>query len=143
MPKNIWNNRRVVLVEGAGSRAGVGNDLFDGAKCVKRVICPPRNAFDVYFEILNAVKTRVEKDLLVLICLGYTATFIAYDLSLLGYQVIDLGHVDIEHEWYRMGAKRKISVPDKYVNEIADGRVISWAKPEDYNAQIITTIKGQ
>lgn len=31
---------------------GVGKDLYENAKSVKRIICPTNNAFDKYDEIL-------------------------------------------------------------------------------------------
>lgn len=42
-----------------------------------------------------------------MISLGPTATVLAYDLFKAGYQAIDFGHVDVEYEWWRMGAHKK------------------------------------
>ena len=114
--KKIWEHRDTIIVEGEKSRLGVGNDLLDGTHSVKRILCPSKEAFEKYNEILVEVK-RYNKDCLILIALGPTATILAYDLSLEGYQAIDIGHVDIEYEWFLMGARSKIPVKDKYVNE--------------------------
>ncbi|HFU0809104.1 TPA: GT-D fold domain-containing glycosyltransferase, partial [Streptococcus pneumoniae] len=45
--KSIWENRDILIVEGITSRSGVGNDLFDKVKSVKRIICPSHNAYSV------------------------------------------------------------------------------------------------
>lgn len=115
--KNIWDKKDVLLVEGAYTRLGVGNDLFDNATSIKRLICPSKNAYDLYDEILNQSKMFGKKSL-ILIALGMTATVLAYDLANLGYWAIDIGHVDIEYMWLQMGAKKKCHVPGKILEEI-------------------------
>lgn len=117
--KRIWDKRDVYFVEGEYTRCGVGNDLFDNAISVHRVICPSTNAFDKYEEIVEAVKKNVPRDenVIVLCALGPTATVLAYDFSQMGYQAIDLGHIDIEYEWYLVGAPYKQPVTGKAVNE--------------------------
>lgn len=54
---------------------------------------------------------------MILLALGPTATALAYDLYCQGYRAIDIGHVDIEYEWCRMGATEKVPIKDKYTNE--------------------------
>lgn len=136
--KGIWNNRDVVFVEGEKSRLGVGNDLFSHAKSIRRILCPPCDGFARYDEIL-AESCQIEKEALFLIALGPTATVLAYDLFKAGYQAIDVGHVDIEYEWWRMGAKRKVKLERKYVNEAPDGKQVADAG-EEYQKQIIARI---
>ena len=51
----IWEDRDVLIVEGEKTRMGVGNDLFDDAKSIKRILGPAENAFDKYDEILETV----------------------------------------------------------------------------------------
>lgn len=136
--KQIWNERDIVFIEGEKSRLGIGNDLFDNAKSIRRILCPPRDAFDHYQDILNEA-LRLEKEVLFLIALGPTATVLAYDLYKFGYQAIDAGHVDVEYEWWRMGAKRKVKLERKYVNETANGQLVADAG-EEYERQIIAKI---
>ena len=45
-----------VFVEGDKTRMGVGNDLFDNAKSIQRILCPSESAFDNYDAILEACK---------------------------------------------------------------------------------------
>ena len=119
--KSLWHNRDILIVEGLYSQTGKGNDLYDNAKSLRRILCPNKNAFDKYDEILAAVKHHAKKDDLILLCLGMSATVMAHDLSRIGLQTIDLGHVDTEYEWFRMGAKEKRAIPGKVTNEVADG----------------------
>ena len=77
--------------------------------------------------------------MLFLIALGPTATVLAYDLFKAGYQAIDIGHVDIEYEWWRMGARCKVKLERKYVNEAPNGNLVADAG-EEYNKQIIAKI---
>ena len=134
----IWQDRNIIFIEGEKSRLGVGNDLFHNAKSIKRILCPPTSAFDKYDSIVNeAIKQN--KDVLFLIALGPTATVLAYDLHKKGYQAIDIGQVDIEYEWWRMNAKRKVKIQNKYVNEAVGGNIVSVAG-EEYESQIIAKI---
>ena len=43
--KRIWDKRDVVIVEGEKTKLGMGNDLFDNATSIKRIICPAENAY--------------------------------------------------------------------------------------------------
>lgn len=138
--KTIWENRNIIFIEGEKSRLGIGNDLFDNAKSTQRILCPPRDAFDKYNEIL-AVASKLDKDVLFLIALGPTATVLAYDLYKLGYQAIDAGHIDIEYEWWRMGAKRKVRLPQKYVNEAIGGDNVVSETGDTYQKQILIKIE--
>lgn len=137
--KKIWDGRKILIAEGEQSRLGVGNDLFDNAAEVHRLLCPSTNAFDKYDQILTELKTS-SRDVLILLALGHTATILAYDLSKCGYQAIDIGHVDIEYEWMRMNAKRKVTVPNKYVNEVTEGRINTELDDTSYQSQIIGRI---
>lgn len=134
--KQVWDKQDIVFLEGEKSRIGVGNDLFDNAKSIQRFLLPATNAFQKYDEILAAVK-QMPKDKLYLIALGHTATVLAYDMSQLGFWAIDIGHVDIEYEWMRMGAKTKMAVPNKYVNEVPNGRIQTELDDPVYLSQII------
>jgi glycosyltransferase, SP_1767 family len=136
--QGIWANRDVVFIEGEKSRLGVGNDLFNGARSIRRILCPPHDAFSRYDDILNEA-LKLEKKVLYLIALGPTATVLAYDLFKNGRQAMDIGHVDIEYEWWRMGAQRKVKLERKYVNEAPDGNQVVDAG-EEYQKQIIVKI---
>jgi len=138
--KKVWNDKDVVFVEGKMSRLGVGNNLFDNCKSIKRIICPARNAFESYDTILETCK-KFPKDTLFVIALGPTATVLAYDLFKLGYRALDLGHIDIEYEWFLLKATKKVAIKNKYVNEVKKGRINSDLNNEKYLSEIIETIE--
>lgn len=139
--KKIWNNRNLLIVEGELSRLGVGNDIFDNALSLQRIIAPPKNAFDRYDEILETVKQHA-KDKLVLIALGPTATVLAYDLAMSGIQAVDIGHIDLEYSWMKMNAEERIPIKGKYCSEIHEEQDLEL-DPEDqlkYESSIILKI---
>lgn len=131
----IWRSRDVLLIEGEKSRLGVNNDLFSEASSFRRVLAPMHNAFDKYEEIINTAR-MYPKSILVLIALGPTATVLAYDLGLEGFEAIDIGNIDIEYEWYRMGANKKMKVKGKYTSEVAGGSVVEDVFDKTYTDQI-------
>lgn len=140
--KNFWNNRNVILVEGDQTRFGVGNDLLKGAKSIRRIICPNNNAFNFYSKILKQIQYYSSVDDLILIALGPTATILAFDLSALGYQAIDIGHTDIEYEWFKMNVQTRTPIRGKYVNELpSGGRNINNSHDKIYISQIIASIQ--
>lgn len=116
--KQIWENRHVLIIEGTQTRMGVGNNLLNNAKTIRRILAPSVNAFDNYDVILSTALKYAEKDILFLIALGPTAGILAYDLTLAGYQAIDIGHADLEYEWFLAGKGERTPVPYKYNNEL-------------------------
>lgn len=114
--KEIWHGRDVVMIEGAYSRLGVGNNCFAGAHSIRRVLAPAKNSFSRYDDIFSKALS-IEGDVLFVLALGPTATAMAYELALAGRQAIDMGHIDIEYEWLRMGVTTKVPVRGKFSNE--------------------------
>ena len=140
--KKIWEGRDVVIVEGTQSRTGVGNDLYDNAKSLQRILGYSKNAFSHYDEMLRAITLHVkpEEKKLILLSYGPTATILSYDLAKLGYQAVDLGHLDIEYEWYRKGDMSGGVVEGKYTNEAKGGDAVIECDDELYHKQIICDI---
>lgn len=137
--KKLWRGRKVVLVEGEKSRVGIGNDLLAEASSIQRILCPARHAFDHYDRILEQV-CKVEKDSLILLALGPTATVLAYDLCEKGYQAVDVGHIDVEYCWFLSGATTKKTIQGKYVAETIAGRQVDDIRDEEYEKQIIARV---
>lgn len=142
--KQIWDNRDLLIIEGSMTRLGVNNDLFNAAKSIKRIIAPAKNAYEKYSEIYNTaisyLKERRDADILILVSLGPTATILTYDLCKAGFQAIDTGHVDLEYEWMLKGARKKIAIENKYVNEVKDGCSPTSINDIEYNSQIVGKI---
>lgn len=139
--RKIWEGRKVVFIEGAQTRLGIGNDLFCNTAQIERLLCPPCDAFDAYENILEAAR-RIDKDKLLLLALGPTATVLAYDLSAEGYQAVDIGHLDVEYEWFRQRCHTKKPVRYKYVNEALGGANVEDYKEEGYRAQVIMQVES-
>lgn len=139
--KKIWDKRDIVIIEGEMSRLGIGNDLFKNSKSIKRIICPSQNAFNVYKKIIKNVIKEIDKTNLILLALGPTATVLAFDLYKLGFQTIDVGHIDIEYEWFLKNASDKVQIENKYVAEV-NGSNYNFTKVKDkkYYKQIIVEI---
>lgn len=137
--KEIWSKRDIVIIEGKDSKLGVGNDLFENTNSIERILAPNKNAFAKYDTILEEAK-KLDKNKLILIALGPTATVLAYDLNRLGYQSIDIGHVDIEYEWYLRKSLQKENIVGKNTNESKEELKVTLNDKEYYN-QIISSIR--
>lgn len=137
--RRIWDGEDVLLVEGEKSRLGIGNDLLDNAKSIERVLGPVQNAWEKYDELLDAAK-RHGRDKLILLALGPTATVMGYELFKAGYRAVDLGHADIEYEWFLAGATTKEPVKNKFVNEAGAGDGVGELEDETYQSQIVEKI---
>ncbi|MDL4915958.1 MAG: GT-D fold domain-containing glycosyltransferase [Enterobacterales bacterium endosymbiont of Blomia tropicalis] len=116
--KLLFKDRKILIVEGSGTRLGLGNDLLAGAKVIKRITTLNHNAFSVYDRLYASVLASAHEFDVVLISLGPTATVLAYDLSQQGIRCIDSGHMDIEYEWMLASATNKMKVEGKNVNEV-------------------------
>ena len=136
--KKIWDNRKLLIIEGSKTRMGIGNDLFDNATDIIRILGPAEQAFDRYDDILNEA-LRQDKDRLVLLALGATATILAYDLANAGFQALDIGHIDLEYEWMKLGEGR-VDIKNKYNNESSTGYNVDDIVDPQYEKQIIARI---
>lgn len=137
--KLIWKDKEIIFIERKYSRLGFNNDLFSDAKSIERILCPERDAYKKYNEILK-IAIRQPKEKLFLIALGPTATVLAYDLCKNGYWAIDIGHIDIEYEWFLRKATKKITIKNKYTSEAQDGDKVSKYIGKQFEEQVIHRI---
>lgn len=141
--KNYFSNKNILILEGEFTRFGLGNTLLNQARKVERILCPAKDSFSKYEEIITEVKNNYSKDTLLLIALGPTATVLAYDFSKLGYQALDIGHLDVEYEWYLMKATCKVDLENRIVNEAqekGDKQIKNKELYEVYQSQIVKKI---
>ena len=139
--KTIWDNKNIVLVEGAGSRVGIGNDLLDNASSVKRIVCPIKDAFSKYNEILE-VCLRQPKETLFVMALGPTATVLAEDLTNAGYRALDMGHFDTIYETFLRKADKIVHIEGKIVfNKERNKNYLKPCKDPNYYEQIIADLQ--
>lgn len=138
--KRIWEGKDLLIVEGEQTRLGVGNDLLSNARSIRRILCPPKNAFDRYGEILETVLRLHEPGQLVLLALGPTATVLAADLARQDIQALDVGHMDIEYEWMLRRSATKEQIPGKYTNEANSTEAVAACEDPAYLEQILTHV---
>lgn len=133
---------RSVIVEGKYSRSGENNDLFTGAKSIERIICPSKNAWDRKTVIEDEIIKYADSKL-ILLMLGPTAKVVVGDLvAQIPNQMIDIGHIDSEYEWMKMGATTKVKIPHKHTAEFNfDDSQIKLEDDQDFDQQIISTIE--
>lgn len=137
--KNLWDERDILIVEGVNSRSGVGNDLFDNANSVERIICPSKNAYSKIDEIELLIEKHAENKLVLLI-LGPTAKVLAKRLSIKKFQAIDMGHIDSEYEWFKMKATTKVKLDHKHTAKHNFDENITFIEDDTYNSQIVERI---
>jgi len=138
--KKIWDNRDIILIEGGKSRLGFGNDLFANTSSIKRILVPDSYAYAAKERIIAKALECGTKDTLFILAAGPAATVIAHELFLKGHQALDLGHIDVQYEWYLRGATNKTPVENKMVFEAIGGTEVGELQDETYQSQIIARI---
>ena len=98
--KSIWKDKDIAIICGDRVFSCIEYNIFDCAKSIEYLYAPTNNAFDEYDSILNRAKS-IDKNKIVFIVLGPTATVLAYDLALLGYRALDMGHIAKDYDAYR------------------------------------------
>ena len=72
--------------------------------------------------------------------LGPTATVLAYDLCSARYQALDIGHLDVEYDWFLKKEVMGTPLEFKYVDGSREGRTIRQLRDPEYEGQIIKRI---
>lgn len=140
--KQIWADKRIIVVEGAATRFGVGNDLFDHTISVKRILAPAKHAYMRINELEKSVYENAKSDdVLVLIALGPSATVLVNRLSKKGIRAIDVGHFDLQYEHFLAGKRTLTKIAHKFNNEVTGGENISDIHDEKYLREIVADIK--
>lgn len=138
--KQLWQGRDLLIVEGALTRSGVGNDLFANAKSVKRILCPSKDSYQQIDQIEQAIRANADNRL-ILLMLGPTAKVVVDDLQDLNNQLIDLGHIDSEYEWFEMGATHKVKLANKHTAEFNYDEDIATVHDQAYQNEIVARIE--
>lgn len=110
--RKIWDNRDVTLLCGKGILDGLRHNIFDNAKSLEFIYAPSRDAFFAYENIIGQAR-QISKDRMIIIILGPTATVLAYDLALEGYQALDFGHIAKDYNAWMEKQERS----DKNIND--------------------------
>lgn len=137
MWKKVWNKKNVLTIEGNETFFGINNDLLSNTKRIQRIILPKRNAYSFSGKVLTFVESIQKKPDLILIALGPTATVLASKLALKGYQAIDIGHLDIEYEWFLKKSKKRVKIEGKDILELGNNNYKSVKKLKYKEGEII------
>lgn len=97
--QRLWRGRDITIICGENVFSAIKHNIFTCANNIEYMYAPSEQAFDKYNELLSQA-SRTPKDRLVIIILGPTATVLAYDLTQLGFQALDIGHVAKSYDWY-------------------------------------------
>ena len=55
-------------------------------------------------------------------------------------QAIDIGHIDLEYEWYLHGGGKRCAVSGKYNNEYVGGEIAADIQDKQYESEVIDRI---
>lgn len=136
--QQLWQDKDLLIVEGETSRSGVGNDLFDNARSIQRIICPATDAYS-QIDLIEQTIEKYSENKLILLMLGPTAKALVYRLSQKGIRAIDLGHIDSEYEWFKMGTTEKVKFTHKHTADFNEAD-IQLTEDANYESQIIARI---
>ena len=88
--KMIWDGKPIVLLQGKGRQFEYAPNLLSNADKVSIIYGPRKKAFVWKYTLLKQVLIH-PKETIIILSLGPTATVLAHDLTLEGYQALDLG----------------------------------------------------
>lgn len=141
--KRLWYKKDLLIVEGKYTRSGEGNDLFERANSISRIVIPSKNAYDKIKEIEEQI-IKYAGNRLILLMAGPTSKIIIRDLKInrkMENQFIDIGHLDSEYEWFKMGATRKVKIPHKHTAEFNEDNGIVLRNNSTYNSEVVSIIQ--
>ena len=110
--RNLWRDNDITVIAGDRVFKNIQYNIFDCAKSIEYIYAPTIDAFNVYDEIFKKA-CSIDKNRLVCIILGPTATVLAYDLAQLGYRALDLGHIVKSYDLYCKNNKRVDLTPEE------------------------------
>ncbi|WZV04682.1 GT-D fold domain-containing glycosyltransferase [Lentisphaerota bacterium WC36G] len=103
--QKLWKNRDISIICGEGIFDNIEVNIFDCASSIDYQYAPNHNAFKDYDKILNQALT-IDKNRLIIIILGPTASVLACDLTVQGYQALDLGHIAKDYNSFVLNSNK-------------------------------------
>lgn len=97
--KELWRGREITIICGKTVFDSIQINIFDCAKSIDYKYAPSKDAFDFYDELLIEA-LKLDKEKLIIAILGPTATVLAYDLAMRGYQALDFGHIAKDYDYF-------------------------------------------
>ena len=105
--RNLWRDKDITIISGDRVFKDIKYNVFDCARSIEYINAPTVNAFEKYDNILMEAK-KIDKNRIICIILGPTATVLAYDLAKEGYQALDLGHIVKAYNFYKTNGDRNV-----------------------------------
>ena len=109
---------------------------------MQRILGPAHNAFAQY-DVLKAAIKKYGPGKLVLLMLGPTAKALVGELAVTGMQLVDIGYIDSEYEWFQMGATSKVKLSHKHTMEHNFAEDITLPAAPAYAAQIVADLSQE
>lgn len=137
--RSIWTEKNIVVIEGEFTRNGVGNDLFQNASSVRRIIGPSKNGYEKINEIVLFIQSIPQVDL-ILISFGPAAKPLSMNLININYRVIDFGHFDSYYEMFLNKSDKLLFNTHKHtagLTDSSDYTELIELKDDSYFNQII------
>jgi len=100
--KQLFMGRDLIVICGETIFNDIEHNIFDSADSIKYVHAPSKDAFANYDSLLSEA-LNFDKNSLIIIILGPTATILAFDLASIGYQAVDFGHIAKDYDFYKKG----------------------------------------
>lgn len=145
--KKLWYRKKVLFVEGIGSKNGVGNDLFSDTLLIRRILCPDCYSYNKVDEIFDSIYHALvlcSYDL-VLFSLGPTAKVLIGRLMKTNFKtrLFDIGALDLDYTFFSYNKKNPCNINIKNVPFISNECEEVLQLPFDenvYESQIIKRI---
>lgn len=109
--REVWRDKRVVVITGAGSRFEADPALFSSAISLTTVESLATHAYADLDRVVDVVLSMRDEVDLALISLGPSGTVLAPRLHQAGLRALDLGHIVNSYQNIFSGAPRPESVP--------------------------------
>ncbi len=90
--RDVWEDQRVVIVTGEGSRFHLEPELFGNARSIDFEYSTPRDAYTDLPRLMEKLEQH-DPDRLYLLALGPCGTLLAASLSQRGRWAVDMGHI--------------------------------------------------
>lgn len=100
--ERIWKGKKILLVTGGRSSA-LRSDTMEGAKFVSEIFGPETHAYEEIDNIEARIMETASAYDTVILCLGATATCLAWRLSEKNVHALDLGHIGMFLRRFREG----------------------------------------
>ena len=95
--RTLWESKDIVIVCGERVFSCFEHNIFDNAKSIEYIYAPTNSAFKDYDKIMEKICEQ-DKNKLIILILGATATVMAYDLCRNGYRALDIGHLSKDYD---------------------------------------------